>query len=352
MNKWFNNKLLNAVLILIIIYLVYLLKDAWLPIYHKLIMALSPFVIAFVIAYVLYPFLKWFQRRKVPKWLGVLIILIVIITTTSLTLYYLVPLLIKQLIQLASSLSIFVSEITKKYNLDFLNIDSKLGIYVDKLTSSFSDYIMTGSFIKLITSSVSYITNTVIILIVSIYMLYDMDNFRKWIKDQIKNNKTYNLLKTFDKEIYLYLKGMGTVMIIQFFEYSLAFLLIGHPNFLFIGFLASVTTVIPYIGGFLTNIFAIIIASVISTDLLILTIILSVVLPNIDGYLISPKIYKKTNRISPLLTIFAVFTCGIFWGFLGIVISIPLTIIIISTYKMYKTEISEKIFYKKEKNNN
>ncbi|HOZ54218.1 MAG TPA: AI-2E family transporter [Bacilli bacterium] len=349
MNKVINNKLLNIVLVAILIYIVFLLREVWLPIYYKLVIALKPFVIAFAIAFVLYPLLKWLVKKKVPKWLAVLLIVLVVVSISGLTLYYLAPLLVTQLVELINSLSVFLGEISTKYDLNFLNIDNKLDIYSSKIMDSFGTYIMNGSFIELINTSIGYITNTIIVFVVSIYMLYDMDKIRAAIKDYFKDKKSFKLIQTYDKEMYLYLKGLLTFMVVQFFEYTIAFMLIGHPNFLLIAFLASVTTIIPYIGGFITNIIAIIIASVVSTNLLILTIIMSLVLPNIDGYIISPRIYKKTNRISPLLTIFAVFTFGVFWGFMGIVVALPLTIILTSTYKIYKQDIENKIKKIKEK---
>lgn len=138
-------------------------------------------------------------------------------------------------------------------------------------------------------------------------------------------------------------------MIIQFFEYTFLFLIIGHPNFLLLGVLACVTTVIPYFGGLFTNVIALLIASVISPKLFILTLIVTLLFPNIDGYIISPKIYGKTNQLAPLLTIFVVFAGGALLGFTGIVIAVPLTIIISAIIRAYKVEISKKISNIKEK---
>ena len=85
------------------------------------------------------------------------------------------------------------------------------------------------------------------------------------------------------------------------------------------------------------------IASVISPKLLILTLIVSLIFPNIDGYIISPRVYGKTNNISPLLTIFAVFAGGVLGGFVGILIALPLTIILRTIYRHYEDDIKEKI---------
>ena len=119
--------------------------------------------------------------------------------------------------------------------------------------------------------------------------------------------------------------------------------MIGHPNFLLLGVLSSVSTLIPYFGGLIVNIIALIIASVVSPQLFVMTLIVAIVFPNIDGYLISPKIYGKTNNISPLLSIFAVFAGGVLGGFVGILIALPLTIILRTIYKSYKKDISKKI---------
>ena len=59
--------------------------------------------------------------------------------------------------------------------------------------------------------------------------------------------------------------------------------------------------------------------------------------------------YCKTNNISPLLTIFAVFAGGVLGGFVGILIALPLTIILRTIFKYYKGDISKKIDDIKEK---
>ena len=178
-----------------------------------------------------------------------------------------------------------------------------------------------------------------------------MSNIRSKIKKYLikKGTKKYHLVANIDKEITSYLKGLGIFMIIQFFEYTILFLIIGHPNFLLLGVLACITTVIPYFGGIITNLIALIIASVISPKLFVLTLIITLVFPNIDGYIISPKIYGRTNRVPPLLTIFAVFAGGALFGFIGIVLALPFTIVIMSIIKSYKSEISVKIKKVKEK---
>ena len=66
-------------------------------------------------------------------------------------------------------------------------------------------------------------------------------------------------------------------------------------------------------------------------------LILELILPNIDAYFITPKIYKNTNRLSQTLTISSIIICSLLFGFIGIIIAIPLLIIIIEIIKYKKS---------------
>lgn len=350
--KSVNYKYLNILLILGIAYLLFLTKDVWLGVVTKIFNISFPFIIAFGIAYVFYPFLKFLIKKGIPKWLSVLIIILSVLLIVGLTTYFVFPLFIDQLINLLSSISKVTSDLGLKYGIDMNTINSYVINLSSKLLESVGTFISSGSLIKVLSGWVDVITKFIIIFIVSIYFLSDMPKIRLKIKDFMKkkDKKKYELIKNIDNEIYSYLKGLGIFMIIQFFEYTLLFLIIGHPNFLLIGILACITTVIPYFGGIITNLIALVIASVISSKLFILTLIITLVFPNIDGYVISPKIYGKTNELPAILTVFVVFAGGALFGFTGIVIAVPLTIILMAIIKAYKPEIEKG--FKKIKNKN
>lgn len=62
---------------------------------------------------------------------------------------------------------------------------------------------------------------------------------------------------------------------------------------------------------------------------------------SVDSYLINPSVYGKTNSIHPLLTIFALFAGSILFGIMGVFISFPLAIILVTTFNYYKEDILE-----------
>ena len=126
-------------------------------------------------------------------------------------------------------------------------------------------------------------------------------------------------------------------------EYTLVYTIIGHPNAILLGCLAMIANLIPYFGGMINNAVAAITAFVISPALFIKTVILFVILSIIDGNVINPLVYGKTNKVHPLVVIMSVFAGGALFGILGIIISLPFAIIIIATFKYFKDDVKDKI---------
>jgi predicted PurR-regulated permease PerM len=172
-----------------------------------------------------------------------------------------------------------------------------------------------------------------------------MDKIRMNIKFLLKNRskKINKVVREIDNGMSNYFKGLLLCIIIQFVEYTVLFYLIGHPNFLLLGVLCSVSSIIPYFGGIIANVFAVITASVAGPKLLILTLLIAFICPNIDGYLISPNVYGKTNKLYPMISIFAVFAGSVLGGFVGILIALPIAIILQILYRSYRDEIKEKL---------
>lgn len=338
MDKNISYKNLNILLILGIIYLLFLMRNLWINAVGKFFEILLPFFISFTVAYSIYPFYKYLIDKKVPKVVTIIIILLTIIILIGITIYYGIPLFFNQVINLLFTLEDIIDNLANNYKINMEFIYEFINKFASKIIGYISNMVYNGTILNIFNKSIDYITKLIIIIIVSIYFLIDMDNIRIKIKNILikYNKKIYYIVYNIDNGLVSYIKGLCILMLIQFFEYTLLFLFIGHPNYLLLGFLASVTTIIPVFGGLITNIIAIIIASTISTKLLILTTLITIIFPNIDSYIISPKVYGKTNQIPTLLSIFSVFAGSLLFGFIGIIIAIPVTIIIMCILKEYK----------------
>ena len=355
--KNINYKLINLLMVVIIILLIWLMKDLWLGILGKVSSIILPFIVGFAIAYVLYPLLKWMQQKGIPKQFALLILCIILVIFVTFILWLIIPnilpMVFEQTTSFFAALIKFVQDISSKYDVNLVGIkDSIAGIAVD-ITSSLGKTISNG-FITVITESISIISKAIIIFIATVYFLSDMENirhgFEKFLKSH-KEKKTFRFVRTLDNAVHQYVNAFALYALIIFIEYTTVFYLIGHPYFLLLGLLSAIGTLIPYFGGIITNIIAVVTASVISSNLLILTIIVAIIFPNIDGYFTAPKIYNNSNQVPALLSIFAVFAGGIIYGPVGIIIALPITIILLTTYRFYRDDISDSFAKMKEKSN-
>ena len=94
---------------------------------------------------------------------------------------------------------------------------------------------------------------------------------------------------------------------------------------------------------FLTNLIALITASVVSTPVFIATLVVCLIFPQLDGYVISPRVYGHTNNINPIFTIMVVSVGGTLGGFIGIVIALPLYILVHASYHFFERDIQKSV---------
>ena len=254
------------------------------------------------------------------------------------------PLLFNQVSSLFNGIIDFCKEITTNYNIDLGSIQTSLSDIFNQIIVKLGKYVSDGA-MNAIGVSINYLSIIFIAFAAAIYILSDMEKIRASVKQYLmrKNNRSYLYVRRLDNEMQNYLKGFLKIMVISFFEYTFAFSIIGHPNAILLGILAALGNLIPYFGGILVNIIAAITAFVISPALFIKTVIVFAILSNIDGYVINPLVYGKSNELHPLITIFAVFAGGILMGLAGIILALPLSIVLVTTYKFYEQDISDKL---------
>jgi len=294
-------KLVNLVLMVLLIYLIYQTRSFWLGVVSILKDILLPFFIAFVIAYAIYPLVAYLIRKKVPKALSIFIVIGGFALILGILAYLLVPVFSQQVGSIFNGIIAFFKEIALEYNVNFSMIQEQLTTTFNDTLEKIGTYISNGM-IDFIGASLSIVSQVFIIIAAVIYFLIDMDKIRNGVRNFVikRSKKFYLYLSLVDKQLNLYLSGFLKIVIISFFEYLILYSVIGHPNALMLGTLAAFGNLIPYFGGIITNIIAAITAFVISPELFIKTIIIFIIFSAIDGYVINPFVYGKTNKFNPL----------------------------------------------------
>ncbi len=325
MKSAINYKLINIALFLIIIFFVYQTKTLWIDIFQIMIKIIRPFLIGFIISYLCYPLVKLLNKR-INKSIATIIVITMIILVFVILLRVTIPLVYEETTVLLKEMTIFIDNLNFKYDTSIINI---LTNNLNSLIAKLNLYI-NNDLLPIVSKSINIIIEIVSVLILAIYFLFNYDYLREKLKNYFyhKNSKLFCLFKNIDQELSSYITGIGIIMLVELIEYTIIYYIIGHPNFLLLSTLASCTTIIPFFGGIITNIIALITASVISPKLFLLTAIVVVLMPIVDGYLIQPRIYKKTNSLPPLLTIIIVILGSMLFNIIGVMIAIPLYIII------------------------
>lgn len=339
-----NYRLINILVLMLVLYIGVSTVEIWGGIVGYLFQLVLPFIIAFAIAYALYPFVRFLEGKGVRKQLAVLLVVVALVLFIVSLISVTLPLVYEQLILFSKMVIEVLQDISSKFDINLGEAQVAISDALNNTIKGLGKIVSDGT-MDVLGKSINLITQTVVVFIVSVYFLVDMDKIRNCIKRFLKRmkNRWFDYVKSLDKEIGNYLKGLALFMLVQLIEYCLVFFLVGHPNWLLLGILASVTTIIPYFGGLVTNVIAVITASVVSTPVFIGTLIICLLFPQIDGYIISPKIYGKTNNINPIWSIFVVVVGGSIGGLLGIIIALPLFILISCTYRFFKKDIESGI---------
>ncbi len=337
-----NYKLVNLTVLMLLLYISFSNIGVWWGIFCKIISLLAPFIIAFAFSYALTPFVKFLERRGIRHGLAVFVVVISLVLIVSGLFAVTLPLLYDQISLFAKFLIKSLQNFSLKFDINFGKTEIKIADYLNDIVNEIGN-LASSTTIGILSASIGFISKFIVGFVGFIYFLADIDKIKKRFKELLLaiNEKTFLYVKTLDQEIGHYIKGLGIFMIIQLIEYSFLYFIIGHPNWLILGILACLTTVIPYFGGLITNLIALVTASVISTPLAIATLIICLIFPQLDGYVISPKVYGKTNNINPLITIMVVSVGGTLAGAVGIVIALPVYLFVRSTYLFYKKDLKK-----------
>ena len=333
----------------------------------KLTGILMPFIYGAVIAYLLKPVcncVENFLRRLLPEKMGTaanmlavavsllfgilvvyaLIMMIVPQLITSVTtLYYTARNNLNDFVDWASHQEIIASN---QKLLDFIetsydNLQDTLDNLVrTKLVPSMQS-ILSGAALGVM-SFVTFLKNIIIGVIVSVYLLASRKKFGQQCKMIL-----YSLIKPRWADIILeevlYADKMfggfinGKILdsaIIGVLCY-IACLIFKFPSALLVSVIIGVTNVIPFFGPFIGAIPATLLILIQNPIKALWFVLFVLVLQQVDGNIIGPKILGNTTGLSSFWVLFAILLFGGLWGFVGMIIGVPLFAVIYDVLKKF-----------------
>lgn len=352
-SKWVTNFLLGAALIAI--YKTFDSMDALWRGIGFVFNAIKPFIIAFIVAYMLnIPVRKLkelIERKAKNKFLkkhangiSIATIYITFIALIIIIFSSIVPAIVKDLVDIYENIPRYAGDIVAFLN-SFETLE-KLGITSEFLAEQLTkivEAIMSVDFVsytKTVASGIASFTSGLmsifIGLIASVYMLIEKDKVINGIK-RIANlfnhdGKATEFINHWSRvnEIFTqYIYSRLTCCLVMGVLCSLILLLMGEKYALLLGIFIGFMDIIPYFGSIISWVVGWVVMSI-SGGLShgIWCSVVMLLMQQFDGNILAPKVTSSRLEISPLTIIIAVSVGGSLFGFIGMLISVPVVAII------------------------
>ncbi|MGN0163894.1 MAG: AI-2E family transporter [Candidatus Ornithomonoglobus sp.] len=358
MLKWIKNNTKWALMFILGVALIAVYKtfdsfDYLITIFSKILDAAKPFIIAFVIAYLLnIPAKKLTafitdrtdseKLKKHANAISIAVIYVLFIIAIVAVLGALLPALYRNIMDMYNNLPQFAGSIVQFLN--NLEILEKIGFKADTINvmSMISDVLNVGTIGKYaqgVMSFTSGLLDVFIALIASIYMLLEKERILRGINRIISLFARSDGYITFMEHCssintiftqYIYARLICCVVMAV--VCTLVLLIMGEPYALLLGIFIGFMDMIPYFGSIISWVVSGVVMLISGgTFHAIWCLIILLVLQQLDGNVLAPKIMGTRLEISPLTIIIAVSVGGTLFGFIGMLISVPVVAILRAT---------------------
>jgi predicted PurR-regulated permease PerM len=172
-------------------------------------------------------------------------------------------------------------------------------------------------------------TTLVLVIFGGIYLAIDPSLYRRGLVilfPRSWHERVTHALDETGKGLRLWLQAQLLTMLAVGVLVGLGAWAIGLPSPLALGLIAGLTEFVPIIGPFIGAIPAVLVAFGMDTSMLIITVILYVVVQQVEANLITPLLQRRIVSTPPVLILFSFVALGALFGALGIIVAAPLTI--------------------------
>ena len=321
---------------------------------------LLPFFIAWFFAYLLYPMVKFVERRlHLPRALSILLALIIVIAVVGGIVYLIIPPMIEQfekLGQLASDYirkSAHITSIPAAITQWWLDNQDEIQNFFQ--SDTFTDGIKTvmpGLF-NFLGQTYSVIVSIIASFITLLYMFFILLDYEyltnNWIRIFPKKNRPFwrELMQDVERELNNYIRGQGLVALCMGVLFCIGFTIIDFPMAIGLGIMIGIMDLVPYLHTF-ALIPTVLLALLKSADtgqnfwvILALALLVFIVVQLICDMVVTPKVMGKAMGLNPAILLLSLSVWGALLGFIGLIIALPLTTLLIAYYQRYITKEGE-----------
>lgn len=154
-----------------------------------------------------------------------------------------------------------------------------------------------------------------------------MDGAERWVPVR-HQERVWRIARNIHESIGAWARGQLAIALIFGALMGVGLKLIGVPYAPSLGVIAGILEVIPYVGGFITVVLAVLSAATVGVPQVIAVLVLYVVLVNVESHVLAPLLYGKALGLPPVAILLALLAGVELLGILGALLAIPLTVVI------------------------
>ena len=328
---------------------------------------LAPFVIASVLAYALTPLVDWMDRLgrgRMPRVVAVVLVELLFLLALLSVLLLIVPILSKELPLMREQLPALLDSANTRLS-PWL---AQFGIHVSLDVDSIKKFVLTylnanyedafGSVLASVkiggSVALAVIGNAVLIPVALFYLLMDWSRFVARMRELIPpraRKSTDAFLAESDAVLGQYLRGQLLVMLILAVFYSVGLGLFGLDLALPIGIFTGLAMFVPYLGFGLGMVLALLAGllefsatSGAGYALIMVTVVYGLG-QLVESFYLTPRLVGERIGLHPLAVIFALLAFGQLFGFVGVLVALPLSAVLLVAVRRVRAQyVASKLY--------
>ncbi|MBP2642296.1 MAG: tqsA 2 [Firmicutes bacterium] len=300
--------------------------------------SLYPFIIAFLLAYILNPAIRYVSEKgSIKRGWAIGLVYLVLFSVVFLGGSFLIPIVVEDLESVARELPEMTSKgetLLHILELNYQNfalpqslriaLDTGLINFQTDLQQTINDLV--ASLVTMLTHSAGLLISPVL----AFYLLHDWSDIKGSLRGVLPgrwHKELYVTLQEVDKVLSGIIRGQLLIALLVGILVSTGLYFLGIRYALIIGILAGMLDIIPYFGAFIGAVPAVTVALLDSPFLAIKAAILILAIHQLEGTVIGPQILGESAGLNPLTVILVLFIGEECAGLAGMVLAVPITAI-------------------------
>ena len=318
---------------------------------------LLPFFIAWFFAYLLYPFVLFIEHKLHIRIraLSIILAMLVMIGVIGGILWLIIPPMIDQFDKLGDVLTRWIHQTTHTNNLTAVikewlqNNQEQIEHFLK--SKDFSDALKTTmpKVFAVVGQTANILISIIASMITLLYMFFILLDYEtltaNWVRIFPKKNRPFwqSLMNDVKRELNNYIRGQGMVALCMGIMFCVGFTIIGFPMAIGLGILIGILDLVPYLHTFAlipTAFLAMLKAADTGQNFWVvfgLAFLVFCVVQIITDMVVTPKIMGKAMGLNPAILLLSLSVWGALLGFLGLIVALPLTTLLIAYWQRYVT---------------